>query len=466
MKHVRYSSLATVLACLAFTVALLVGVMFFGHIWTTGSSYHVSVYVNNARGVANDATVFEAGLPVGQVTGIDRNGPDAILTLRLSGGIRPLPVDSTVELGLRSLAGEADVLLTPGKSSQLVRNNGSLGLSQDQSYTEVDQILNQFQGATQGDTQKFFQAAGYAINGEGTNFNHVVGNFATLVNDSPPLTSTLAHQDNQVADIVQNLGNIMNAIGQRTTALQEFAQGATTTFQAVANRDTELDSFLHGLPVFLRTAYYVTQSLGNNLPTVNGVVLRLAGVVGKINPALEELGPGSTNGITLVKALGSASPSLKNILVNLTKIKPSATQALPAVHAVTCQADPVAAYLKPYGPDISAFFENFGAATDAYGLDSHQLLLVPYVNPDEFVRGTQSQESGAALQTLINVGLFQKTGTGTGYDPDPAPNTINHEAPQGYGLFGSSEWAAAHPNSYTHVTQDCPVPKGDEPDVP
>jgi phospholipid/cholesterol/gamma-HCH transport system substrate-binding protein len=466
MKRTNRSNYALVFAVAVFSVFVLVGVMFFGHIWTTGSNYHVSVYAANARGVADDATVFEAGLPVGQVTGIKRSGPDAILTLRLSGGVRPLPVDTTDQLGLRSLAGEGDVLLTPGTSRQTVRSNGSLGLSNNQDFTEVDQILNALQGKTTPATRKFFQAAGYAVNGEGTNLNQVVGNFTSLVNNSPPLTSTLAHQDGQVADIVQNLGNIMNAIGQRTTAVREFAVGATTTFQTVAARDTELDSFLKAAPFFLRTATYVTQSLGKNLPTVNGVLLRVANAVGRINPALKELGPGASRGITLVRSLGSASPALKNILIDLKQLKPSATAALPALHAVTCQLDPMVRYLEPYGPDVSAFFESFGGATTAYGLHSHQLFAILNVNPDEFVRDVQGPQGAAGLQTLINVGIFNKLGAGTGYDPDPAPNTINHEAPQGLGLFGASQWAAAHPNSFPHVTQDCPVPAGDAPDVP
>jgi phospholipid/cholesterol/gamma-HCH transport system substrate-binding protein len=466
MKRTNHSNLALVLAIAVFSVFVLVGVMFFGHIWTTGSNYHVSVYVANARGVADDATVFEAGLPVGQVTGIKRSGPDAILTLRLSGGVRPLPSDTTVQMGLRSLAGEADVLLTPGKSGQTVRNNGSLGLSNNQDFTEVDQILNALQGKTAPATRKFFQAAGYGLNGEGTNLNQVLGNATSLVNNSPLLTSTLAHQDKQVGEIVENFGNVMNSIGQRTTALREFAVGATTTFKAVAARDVKLSQLLVHLPYFLRGAREVTHSVGQNLPAVNAVLLRLASSVTRLSPALRELDPAAVRGITLVRSLGSASPALKNILVELKQLKPSATAALPALHAVTCQLDPMVRYLEPYGPDASAFFESFGGATDAYGLDSHQLLLVANVNPDEFIRGLQGPSGVAGLQTLINVGIFQKLGAGTGYDPDPAPNSINHEAPQGLGISGASQWAAAHPNSFPHVTQDCPVPAGDAPKVP
>ena len=255
MRRTKGSHKATVLGATAFAIMMLVGLMFFAGFWTTGSTYSISAYVYNARGIATDSTVFEAGLPVGLVTGVRRNGADAILTLRIDHGPTPLSVDSQIQLGLRSLAGEADVLLHLGHSKQTVRDGGSLGLSQDQDYTEVDQILNEFAGPAERNTRQFFQGVGAGVRGEGQNLNQTLGAFASLVNDSPPLTSTIAAQHNQVADIVQNFGNIMGAIGQRTQALDEFAQGALTTFNDVAARDTAMNGLLAQLPFAWSAAY-------------------------------------------------------------------------------------------------------------------------------------------------------------------------------------------------------------------
>jgi phospholipid/cholesterol/gamma-HCH transport system substrate-binding protein len=203
MRRAKRANAATVLSGILFSAALLVGLMFFAGFWTTASTYSVSAMVYNARGIATDSTVFEAGLPVGLVTGVQRTGPDAILSLRIDRGPTPLPVDSKIELGLRSLAGEAEVLLTRGHSSQTVTDGGSLGLAQDQNYTEVDQILNALSGATEGNARQFFQGIGNGVNGEGVNLNRTVGGFANLVNSSPPLTSTLGVQHQQVADIAR-----------------------------------------------------------------------------------------------------------------------------------------------------------------------------------------------------------------------------------------------------------------------
>ena len=458
MRRYNRKHIGTVVGSLVFSVVVLVGVMFFAGFWTLGSSYNVSAYVPNARGIAEDSTVFEAGLPVGIVTGVQRNGPDAILSLRISKGPRPLPVDTKIQLGLRSLAGEADVLLMPGHSSQMIRNGGSIGLAQDQGYTEVDQILNQFAGKTSGSTRQFFQGFGGGLKGQGQNLNETVGGFAALVNDSPPLTSTIATQRQQVADIVQNFGNIMAAIGQRTQALQTFTRGSIETFNTVAANDSQMKQFLDELPYPFTATRALSQALLNAAPVINPVLANLGSALSKLSPTINELTPASQKGIQVLNALGAAAPQLKNVLVNLTALKPSATSAFTSLKALTCQADPMIRYIAPYGRDLAAFFEDFGAADDPYDYN-HQILVNALVDPTHFFRGVDGVKGGAALQSLINVGIFKNIlGSQLGYNPNEGPGGIGrHDVNQG--LSGPTDIAAhaSSPpsNTFPHVTADC-----------
>lgn len=452
MRRARPANIALVAASTAFTIVVLVGVVFFAGIWRFGSSYTVSAYVYNARGIAPDSTVFEAGLPVGIVTGIRRHGPDAILTLRVDSGVRPLPVDSSIQLGLRSLAGEADVLLTPGHSTQLVRSGGSLGLARDQSYTEVDQILEQLSGLTEGRARQFFQGMGDGLAGKGANLNQTLGGAAGFVNNSRPVTSTLGVQHQQVADIIQNLGNVMSAIGQRGIAIREFAQGSTTTFTAIASRDAALRRMLLQLPSALSAVTDLGHALQNTTPTIAPVLDELGTTIHTLTPAIHELTPGAQRGITLLRALAGSSPPLRTILGDVIALKPSATRALSAVHAVTCQLNPMLRFLAPYGPDIANFFEEFGSGAVPYGQNSHELMLSALVDPTHFVRGVESQPVSSALSTLFNFGIFRKLGGVSGYDPLPGPGQDNNTT-IGAGADGTFDYGRTH--KYPHVTADC-----------
>jgi phospholipid/cholesterol/gamma-HCH transport system substrate-binding protein len=452
MRRTKVSNLMSVLGAAVFSIVVLFGVLFFAGFWTVADTYHVSAYVYNARGIAQYSTVFEAGLPVGLVTGIHRDGPDAVLNLRITSGERPLPVDSQVQLGLRSLAGEADVLLDPGHSTKMVKNGGSLGLSQDQNYTEVDQILNELSGYTEDRTRRFFQAAGYGLNGEGQNLNQTLGGFARLVNNSPPVTSTLGYQHQQVADLVQNFGTIMSAIGQRTRALDEFARGARETFNAVAARDQAFHRFLGAAPKGIYNAGHGTHELGVIAPDVTPVLNNLTQAVQRLTPVVDVLTPASNEGINVVNALGGASPALRNLIVGLERLQPSASKALPAVHALTCQLDPMLSYISPYGRDLGAFFENFGGADSPYD-HNHQLLASILVNPTEEYRGIENQPESKALQTLFNLGIFSPTNSaGNGYDPLPLPGGMDGHV-RGLGNEGPADFGATH--KYPQIKQAC-----------
>ncbi|MHB8694477.1 MAG: MlaD family protein [Solirubrobacteraceae bacterium] len=452
MKRTSSIRVILVVAGVVFTVTVLVGLMFFAGFWRTGSSYQVSAYVSNARGIAEDSTVYEAGLPVGLVTGITRNGPDAILTLEITAGPRPLPVDSRIQLGLRSLAGEAEVLLTPGRSRQTVRSGGSLGLSQQDGYTEVDQILTALSGRSQSNVRRFIQGFGHGVAGEGQNLNQTLGGAAALITDSLPVTSTLGVQRVQVADLVQNFGNVMAAVGQRTQAVQQFATGALRTFQAVAARDVELRRMLAALPAVAESLRRASDTIGTVTPHIAPVVNRLADAVHQLTPAIHLLTPAARSGLNVVDALGQASPGLARVLGDLVKLQPSASAALPAVHATLCQVNPMVRFIQPYGPDIAAYFENDGATSNPYGLGSHDLLATAMLNPDQFVQGIQSQPVSQAVDTLLNAGIFTRAGATLGYDPAPGPGQVGNKT-KGLGVSDPAGFGKLY--SYPHVTADC-----------
>jgi phospholipid/cholesterol/gamma-HCH transport system substrate-binding protein len=293
---------------------------------------------------------------------------------------------------------------------------------------------------------------GSGVAREGQNLNQTLGSTAALITDSLPLTSTLGAQHRQVADLVQNFGNIMAAIGQRTQAVQEFAQGALRTFDAVAARDSALDRMLVALPAAARSFTLATNTIGTTSPQISPVVSELASAVHELAPALLLLPQASSRGLKLVDALGQASPGLTHVLGGLTRLQPSAGAALPALHATLCQLNPMIRYIQPYGADIAAYFENDGAASAPYAMASHQLLGAALVNPTQFIEGVESQPANQALNTLLNAGVFTKAGATLGYDPAPGPGQVGNKT-KGLGDYNPGAFGAQY--RYPHVTADC-----------
>jgi hypothetical protein len=181
------------------------------------------------------------------------------------------------------------------------------------------------------------------------------------------------------------------------------------------------------------------------------VLTNLAGAVTNLKPTIDLLTPASTHGIKLVRALGDASAALQSVLRNLEQAQPTASRALPAVHALTCQLNPMLRFLAPYDKDIGAFFDNWTAVMDPY-LYFHEMYGSIHVNAANEFRGVQSPPVTTALQTLINSGVFGKASTGDGFDPLRPPGGIDrHDI--GVGLSTPAQFGATH--KYPHVTADC-----------
>jgi phospholipid/cholesterol/gamma-HCH transport system substrate-binding protein len=446
----KLASTMTVLTGVIGTVAVLVGAMFWAGYWTLGSHYTVTAFVPNARGLAADAHVMIAGLEVGRVTAIHRNGPDAVLTLRIDSAPTPLPVDTRVAVRLRTLVGESYVQLYPGHTRQMVRSGGSLGLSQSDDFVELDQILSVLAGRTQTRTRQMVRGFGSALADRGPQLNQLVGSASSFVVDSLPLTSTLAAQHQEVSDLVDNLGQLMLQIGQRTAAVKQFAAGARATFDAIAARDAGLEQTLARLPALLDATRRTSQTLEAVSPHIAPVALGLGTAIRELSPDVHELTPAAHAGTRVLSALGAAAPPLRTILDGLDAVKDPATSALPALRAALCQLNPMLRYLMPYAPEMGAFFENFGAAGNPYDASGHLARAYALLRPANLA-GVLTPGEVDAVQFLLSTGIFGKLFQ-DGYNPFPKPGQSNGTV-IGRGLSGPVQ--AGHVMSYPHVLADC-----------
>jgi phospholipid/cholesterol/gamma-HCH transport system substrate-binding protein len=430
---------------------VLVGLMFYGGFWTLksvfGNAYTVSAYVPNARGLAPDAHVVIAGLEVGKVTSIQRHGPNAILGLRIDSAPTPLPVDSRVAVRLRSLAGESYVQIYPGTSRVKVTSGASLGLSHSVDYVDVDQILQAFSGNTQTHTRELIQGLGGALSGRGQQLNQLLGAASNLITDSLPLTSTLAAEHNQVGDLVQSFGTMMQTVGQRTADVRGFATGARLTFDAIAARDRALHDTLQQLPYLLTSLRQASNTVSTVSPPISPLATNLAAAINLLAPSIHVLSPAASRGRALLASLGGASLPLREVLQNLVTLQQPAAAALPQVDQALCQINPMLKYLAPYQASFGSFFQNFGSTGNAYDGTGHFGRANEVIAPAD-VGGIYGNQTAAAYQFLLKAVGLQKVNQ-LGFDPLPPPGG-SHNTQLGLGVYGPA--AASKVFHYPHVT--------------
>lgn len=133
-----------------------------------GGGLRVHAVVEDAGRVTPGVPVMLKGVDVGQVTGRTLL-PDlrVLLTLELERDV-PVPADSRVELGSRSIFGEAEVKVVPGTSARRVEGGDTLVAEVEPTPTELierlggratDILTPEFAADLQATTKEFLQAA-------------------------------------------------------------------------------------------------------------------------------------------------------------------------------------------------------------------------------------------------------------------------------------------------------------------
>jgi virulence factor Mce-like protein len=443
----------------AVVATTLVGVGFFAWllIYTnqvpgTNKGYEVKAVLPTSASLATGARVTMAGYQVGRVTKIERRGVGGLVTMKLSDTrVTPVPEDTRIALRQRTPLGENYVSLTPGRSRTALAAGGLIPLSRSDEYVEVDEILSVLQGATRRRAQELIQGAGGALDGNGLRLRGLLAGTSGVITNTADVVDVVDRRRTQVPALVDQLGQITTAVGERGAAIRQIGRAGLQTFRAVADEDAALRGAVRGLPSTLRSVRSLTSVLGAVSDRATPTVAALQAAVGDLRPAVRRLTPAANSGVRLTRALGDASPKLASLLRAARPLADRASATLPGVQGALCQAAPAVEYLRPYIDDITAAVTNLGSSANAYDALGHLVRLQPVLNDNSLV-AMPDAVSTAAFK-LIHTGLLSKL-TSISYNPFPKPGQIGKEtAPDTGQILGPKEYASVY--TYPRVKKAC-----------
>lgn len=419
---------------------LFVGAFAFGLLTWSGNApwvggYEVKVLAPTAGSMGSGANVRIAGIGVGKVTAVQRLGSAAELTMKIYGAHTPLPEDTRAAVRLRTLVGENYVELIPGKSPTDLPSGGTLPMAQAENYVEADQILSVLRGKTRDRAREMFRGLGTALDGQGNRLNAFLeGSFGTL-EAADDVSLVLSNDHQQVGALVDDLGRLMRAIGDRGDSLARLASAGKATFEALAARDVALNETLQQLPPTLKQVRDTSNLLGSVTGESAPVLFDLAGAVEDLDPAVSHLKRAADEGNHILNRLGTTAPDLEGTLGRVRTLAGPTTEALPELRKVLCELNPTAEYLSPYAKDFAAMLTNMAGATNFYDATGHAGRMLPMAGPQS--AGFYSDAMLEALTALEDVGFVQKL-VQQGYNPYPKPGTAG-QTEVGAGANGPSQ---------------------------
>ena len=433
--------------------AVALGWMFVWFVGTKGTpfedKYKIRAQVPSAVALIPNSSVKIDGVKVGKVTSIDRAVNGVTLGLELDADDGPIPIDSRVGVRLRTLVGENYVSLYPGRSNTMLREGGTLAMSQANDYVETDQILSVLRGETRERARDFIQGLGGGVRNRGDKLNRFVYGAAGTIEEGSAILRLLRNDRRRVARLIDDFGDVARAVGERRQAVRGLASGLEASFKSIASRHEDLRSILEQMPATLRQVRRTSQIVRAVTGDAAPVLSNLAAAVQELDPSVKLLYPTAQQARGAVRELGRAALPLRSTLAQLNRLAPPLVTALPHVRRTLCELNPAVKFITPYSKDIAAFGGTFASATNAYDGVGHVTRLGAIVGKDALA-GAWTEPMAKAAETLVQAGIFDKLGGRNGYNPLPGPGGAD-DLQTGLGSIGPTD----APLPYTRVTAEC-----------
>jgi ABC-type transporter Mla subunit MlaD len=234
------------------TVLLIVAGLYLA--WTkrlpfTGPGYEITAAFENSASIRDGSPVRIAGVNVGEVTSVAREGEIANVTFSVAEEGRPLHEDAAAKIRPRIfLEGNFFVDLQPGSpSAPELGDGGTIPVTRTATAVQLDEVLTALQAPARGDLGRLL--AGY-----GTALTHVPGPSEDLTQDPDVRGETAAKAINDSFRYGGPAGRgiaITNEalLGTEPHDLSRLLAGSQRTFAALVSRESELKDLITNLNV-------------------------------------------------------------------------------------------------------------------------------------------------------------------------------------------------------------------------
>ena len=351
-----------------FGILLYLWLVFGGSTPLKPQGYRFDVNFPEATQLAQEADVRISGVPVGRVKTkeLDETDDSTTVEIELDEQYAPIPADTRAILRQKTLLGETYVELTQGsKAAPMLPDGGRLDPGNVSPTVELDEIFRAFDAKTREAFRVWLDQQGRAFANRGEDINDALGNLAPFANDTRDVLEILNRHERATQQLVRDTGEVFSALTERQGQLQSLIVNSNRVFEATASRDDELAETFRVLPTFLDESRLTVNRLTEFSKDTNPLITQL-------RPAARELSP------TLIDLAGLA-PDLKAFFRDLDPLIRVSKRGLPALESFLDETTPLLAQLDPflrqlnpiltylghYKHEITAFFANDVAATQA-----------------------------------------------------------------------------------------------------
>lgn len=299
---------------------------------------------SSAQNIAPKSPVRIAGVTVGQVSSVQREGHAGLVTMEISQGGLPIHRDALLKIRPRLfLEGSWYVEVQPGSpSSPTVSSGYTVPITRTAIPVQLDQVLDALNTDTRANLQYFLQGYGEALTHKPS-----VAEDATQAPEVQGLTAAQALKDaaryglgalrggaidaqalggveaHDISKLIAGVGRVTRALNTREQALGEWVPHFNTLLGILAAQASSLEAAIARLPGTLRAARRTFAGLDRAagpirsfsdaiVPGLNQTAATVAAALPWISQVDRLLRPDSLGGVA--KSLSQATPQLAALI--------------------------------------------------------------------------------------------------------------------------------------------------------
>jgi ABC-type transporter Mla subunit MlaD len=305
--------------------------------------YRLQAVFSSVLNIHPSAPVRIAGVDVGKVTSVRRQGSTGVVSLEIQSGGLPIHSDATLKIRPRLfLEGNWFVELQPGSpSAKTISSGGTIPLTQTSDPVQIDQVLAALNTDTRANLQDFLIGYGDALTRKpsaadnaaqdpevrGLNaaqaLNRAYHRGPSALRGSAIVNQAVAGTDeHDISKLIASIGKVSGALNVHEQQLGELFGNFNTFFHNFAAQSASLTATVARLPGSLQSADRALSTLDAAFPPTRAFALAiLPGVrqtpatIAAALPWIEQvrasLAPSEVGG--LAKGLVAATPSLSRL---------------------------------------------------------------------------------------------------------------------------------------------------------
>jgi phospholipid/cholesterol/gamma-HCH transport system substrate-binding protein len=385
-----------------------------------GAGHHLIVTVPDATDALAGQNIQAAGQTVGHIASIEpvQRGRAVRIDLELSNAAWPLPTGSKFALRWGGTISYSNryVLLTKGPANGAPLVDGQTLPAADFSVpVEFDQLIGTFTPPVRAGLKSFLDVAGSTFHVIHPDLRQAIATAPPALGQAAAVLQDLDADESAMNTLLVSSDHVVSAANAANPGVGQLVSGAATTFSAIASQTNALKEALSAAPPTLVAARQTLAHANSTLGTAGTLLSRLAPGVqqlqqlaGPLDTALGTLVTVGPDAVDTVRSAGAAAPALTPLLGKLTTLMPElGSIGRQSVNELSC--------IRPYTPDIVAFFSNWADwlsttdRQDRYGRANAESLL-PASNNAE----TETPAQAKAQYPGLTYGFPRPPGTNAG----------------------------------------------------